>query len=77
MIHYYCKAPGFLGGSWEKAFACAELMVRLNQAHGLCARGFIYESQGKMDLAKKYYKNSLAIQPDLKEAKESLAHLQH
>jgi tetratricopeptide (TPR) repeat protein len=72
LLHYYIKAPGFLGGSWTKAFDCAKVIAKINEAQGLCAKGLIYESQGNIALAKSFYQNSLQIQPELKEASERL-----
>ncbi len=33
LVHYYTKAPGFLGGSWKKALDCVKTIEKLNSAH--------------------------------------------
>ena len=51
LINYYVKAPGFLGGSWEKALASANVISRQDKAQGLRAFAFVHTAQNKMDLA--------------------------
>jgi tetratricopeptide (TPR) repeat protein len=75
LIHYYTKAPGFLGGSWQKAQACVKTIEKLNYAQGLCARGFLFEYQGDLLNAKQLYQNSLLVEPGMKEALDGLQRL--
>ncbi len=53
LVHYYTQAPGFLGGSWQKAFDCAKAMGKMNCAQGLCASGFVHAAQKQTALAEK------------------------
>jgi len=41
LINYYVKAPGLLGGSWDKALASANVISRQDKAQGLRAFAFI------------------------------------
>jgi tetratricopeptide (TPR) repeat protein len=55
LLTYYVQAPGFLGGSWEKAFACANIISRHSIAGGCRARGVIYSAQKKTDQAEREF----------------------
>jgi hypothetical protein len=77
LVHYYTKAPGFLGGSWKKALDCVKTIEKLNKAQGLCARGFVYEKQGDMANAKIFYQNSLKLESGIKEAQEGLVRVNY
>ena len=47
LIGFYTQAPGFMGGSWEKAEETASRIMKINKAEGLRALGTVYERQEK------------------------------
>lgn len=63
LINYYTKAPGFLGGSWEKALMCAGVISKHDRIQGLRALGFIHAEQGKNSLAEKELTEALRAEP--------------
>lgn len=63
LINYYIKAPGFLGGSWEKALMCAGVISKHDRIQGLRALGFIHAEQGKNSLAEKELTEALHAEP--------------
>lgn len=63
LISYYTKAPGFLGGSWEKAFASAKIISTYNKAQGVRALGFIHGVQKKNELAEKEFMEAISMEP--------------
>jgi tetratricopeptide (TPR) repeat protein len=73
LISYYTQAPGFLGGSWDKAFECAKVISRNNPAQGCRAFGKIYLAQKKKDLAEKEFIKATQLEPDQPENDYALA----
>ncbi|NOT77037.1 MAG: tetratricopeptide repeat protein [Cyclobacteriaceae bacterium] len=63
LITYYTKAPGFLGGSWEKALACAATITRHNKAQGIRAYALVHAGQNKTALAEKEYLEAIRLEP--------------
>jgi len=63
LMTYFVQAPGFLGGSWEKSFECADVIARNNPAQGCRALGFIYAAQKKMELAEKEFMEATKLEP--------------
>jgi tetratricopeptide (TPR) repeat protein len=63
LINYYTKAPGFLGGSWEKAVQCAGVISQVNAAQGLRALGFIHAAQKKIVLAEQELVSAIKLEP--------------
>jgi Tetratricopeptide repeat. len=55
LIQYYTIAPGFMGGSYDKAFAQAAEIRKRDPLRGHRATAFIYSHQKKTDEAKKEY----------------------
>ena len=55
LIQYYTIAPGFMGGSYDKAFAQAGEIRKRDPLMGHRATAFIYANQKKTDEAKKEY----------------------
>lgn len=53
LIQFYLQAPGFLGGSKEKALAQAAEIKKLDALRGARAYARIYISEKKIDLARK------------------------
>lgn len=55
LISFYTEAPGFMGGSFEKALSEAEAIKKLNVADGHRAYGSVYAKQEKYTEAEKEY----------------------
>ncbi|HZY79682.1 MAG TPA: tetratricopeptide repeat protein [Cyclobacteriaceae bacterium] len=55
LITFYTEAPGFMGGSFEKALVEAGAIQKLNEADGHRAYGMIYTKQEKFNDAEKEY----------------------
>ncbi len=63
LITYYCQAPGFLGGSWDKALACAQVITRNDKAQGIRAYALVHAAQNKKELAEKEYIEAIRLEP--------------
>ena len=63
LINYYVKAPGFLGGSWDKALASAKIISRLDKPQGMRAFAFVHAAQKKTDEAEREYKAAILAEP--------------
>ena len=63
LVNYYVKAPGFLGGSWEKALASAKIISRLDKPQGMRAYAFVHAAQKKTDEAEREYKAAMQAEP--------------
>ena len=77
LINYYVKAPGFLGGSWDKALACADVIGEHDKAQGLRALAFVHAAQNKTELAEKEYLAAVNEQPSNFENTFALAQFYH
>lgn len=55
LLQFYTMAPGFMGGSYDKAFAQVEEIKKRDPLMGHRSAAFIYSHQKKADLAKKEY----------------------
>jgi len=55
LIQFYAFAPGFMGGSYDKAFAQAAEIRKRDPLRGHRAAAFIYAQQKKTEEAKKEY----------------------
>lgn len=55
LIEYYTQAPGFMGGSWEKAEETARKIMKFNKAEGHRAMAVVYQRQEKMNEAEQQY----------------------
>ncbi len=55
LIQYYTQAPGFMGGSFDKAKEMARQISTFNQAQGHRAMGNIYVQEKKINEAEKEY----------------------
>jgi tetratricopeptide (TPR) repeat protein len=55
LIEFYTQAPGFMGGSWEKAEATARSVSKIKKAEGFRALGIVYERQDKFAEAEKQF----------------------
>ena len=63
LVQYYTQAPGFMGGSYEKAIDMANELGKLNKLRGHSARVTVYNAQEKYDLVEKEYKLAAAVDP--------------
>jgi tetratricopeptide (TPR) repeat protein len=55
LIEYYTQAPGFMGGSFEKAHEVAKQIKKLNVAEGHLAEGRVYSREEKFVEAEKEF----------------------
>jgi tetratricopeptide (TPR) repeat protein len=55
LLQYYTIAPGFMGGSYDKAFAQVNEIRKRDPLMGHRSAAFIYSHQKKTDLAKNEY----------------------
>lgn len=56
LVQYYTQAPGFMGGSFEKALVMANKIAKVNPLRGHSARITVYAAQEKYDHVEKEYK---------------------
>lgn len=63
LISFYTEAPGFMGGSYEKALVEAEAIKKLSVADGHRAYGSIYAKQEKYPEAEKEYQAAYKANP--------------
>jgi tetratricopeptide (TPR) repeat protein len=72
LIEYYMQAPGFMGGSEEKALQQAAEVKKRDALQGHRAFGIVYMRQKKPDLARKEYYDAVREQPNSPRAHQSL-----
>ncbi|MFZ6008882.1 MAG: tetratricopeptide repeat protein [Bacteroidota bacterium] len=48
LIEFYTQAPGFMGGSWEKAEQTAKNIQKINKAEGHRAMAVVYQREEKL-----------------------------
>ena len=72
LIQFYAMAPGFMGGSYDKAFAQTEEIRKRDPLMAHRAAGFIYAHQKKTDLAKKEYFDEVKENPKSPRARYDL-----
>lgn len=60
LIQYYLQAPGFMGGSVDKAIETAKQILQLDAAQGHRQLGMIYEHEKKIAEAEKEYQAMVA-----------------
>jgi Tfp pilus assembly protein PilF len=63
LVEFYAAAPGFMGGSFDKALDQARAIKTIDPIMGHRAYAFIYAAQKKSDLAKKEYLDAIREQP--------------
>lgn len=63
LIQFYTQAPGFMGGSNEKAKETANQIIKLNAAQGHRAMGNIYVREKNMTSAEKEYLEMVKADP--------------
>jgi tetratricopeptide (TPR) repeat protein len=65
LIEFYSQAPGFMGGSWEKAEATARAITKINKNEGYRALATVYERQEKWNEAEKQYIEAYKADPTM------------
>lgn len=68
LIQYYVLAPGFLGGSYEKARKQADEIARRNPYLGMLAHAGILSEEGEGDRSLELYRKAMRSQPKSWEA---------
>lgn len=63
LISFYTEAPGFMGGSFEKALNEAAAIQKLNEGDGHRAHGLVYAKQEKFAEAEKEYQLAYKVNP--------------
>jgi tetratricopeptide (TPR) repeat protein len=63
LIEFYTQAPGFMGGSWEKAEETAKAILKIKKAEGYRALAVVYERQEKFQEAETQYKQAAFEEP--------------
>jgi tetratricopeptide (TPR) repeat protein len=65
LLSFYSEAPGFMGGSYDKALETATAIGKINAADGHRARGQVYNHQEKFMEAEKEYLAAYKLNPKL------------
>lgn len=55
LVQYYSQAPGFMGGSWEKAEETALAIGKINELEGCDAMITVYAAQEKYDMVEEQH----------------------
>ena len=63
LVQYYTQAPGFMGGSYQKALDMAGLLYQVDKVQGYLARATVYQAEEKFDLVEKQYQQAAGIDP--------------
>ena len=63
LVQYYLQAPGFMGGSVEKAMEMAKQIMTINLAEGHLQMGNIYVHEKKMPEAEKEFTEMVKANP--------------
>jgi pentatricopeptide repeat protein len=64
LVEYYTQAPGFMGGSFEKAHDVAKQLKKLNLAEGHLVEGRIFAREEKFVEAEKEFMAMVSVNPD-------------
>jgi tetratricopeptide (TPR) repeat protein len=64
LMQFYVEAPGFMGGSIDKAKGQADALARLNPLRGHFARAYIARDQKDLATVEREYKAAVAQSPD-------------
>ena len=72
LLEYYMQAPGFMGGSEEKALQQAAEMKKRDALQGHRAYAIVYARQKKPELARKEYYDAVREQPNSPKAHMTL-----
>jgi tetratricopeptide (TPR) repeat protein len=68
LVDYYTQAPGFMGGSFEKAKEVANQIIKLSPATGHRVMGNIYVREKNIPAAEKEFIAMAKIEPNLRTA---------
>lgn len=68
LVEYYTQAPGFMGGSFEKAKEVANQIIKLSPATGHRVMGNIYVREKNIPAAEKEFITMAKIEPNLRTA---------
>jgi tetratricopeptide (TPR) repeat protein len=68
LVEYYTQAPGFMGGSFEKAKEVANQIIKLSPATGHRVMGNIYVREKNIAAAEKEFITMTKIEPNLRTA---------
>lgn len=63
LMEYYKQAPGFAGGSFEKAHEQADAIAKFNPGAGRFAKATIFAAEKKYDAVFAPYANALSAEP--------------
>ena len=63
LVQFYTQAPGFMGGSYEKAEVAARAILEVNKAEGHDALATVYMSKDEPEKAEKEYLAACEIEP--------------
>lgn len=66
LVEYYIQAPGFMGGSFEKAKEVANQIIKLNPALGHRVMGNIFIREKNIPAAEKEYIEMTKVDPNLR-----------
>lgn len=61
LVELYMQLPGIIGGSTKKSLKYANELEQLSKVDGYLAKGFIYESDSKPELAEDFYKKAISV----------------
>jgi tetratricopeptide (TPR) repeat protein len=75
LLQFYQMAPGFMGGSKDKAKAQADEIMNRNEMQGHLAYGFIYQMNEEYALAEKEYRITIGMDPQNVQPYHSLGYL--
>ena len=64
LIEFYTQAPGFMGGSWEKAEEAARAIMKIDKAEGHDALATVFLRKEEPELAAKEYEALLKVKPE-------------
>jgi tetratricopeptide (TPR) repeat protein len=68
LVEFYTVAPGFMGGSYDKALEQAQEIKKRDALMGHRAFAFVYGQQKKPELARKEYLDGISEQPNAPKA---------
>ena len=63
LVQFYTQAPGFMGGSFEKAEIAARAILDIDKAEGHDALAEVYMSKDEPELAEKEYLAACEVEP--------------
>ncbi len=61
LVELYMKLPGIVGGSKTKSLKYADELEQLSLVDGYLAKGYIYETDNKPELAENFYKKAIEV----------------